>query len=304
MNLPPGVTPFEFAPEVSCAGAVTAMSHLFTDAGIDTPDLDARLLLCAVLNLDQAALIMHPHRPLGARAAALTTAANRRLAREPVSRILGARDFYGRTFALSPDTLDPRPDSETLIDVALSFISARGWNDKPLRILDVGTGSGCLIITLLAELPRATGVATDVSVGALEITRQNASRHGVSTRLVCKIADALEGCDDTFDLFVSNPPYIATAEIAHLGAEVRNHDPFTALDGGADGLAIYRRIIPQINRVVPEGCAIFEIGHRQAAAVTGLLHEQALRNGWPAAFVVNDLGGNPRCVTQTTLRQS
>ncbi len=304
MSRSPNVALFHFAPEVSRASALKAMSYLFADAGIDTPDLDARLLLCAVLNIDATALIMDPDRPLGAGANALATAANRRRLREPVSRILGVRDFYGRTFELSPATLDPRPDSETLIEVALAFIRDRRLSDKPVRILDVGTGSGCLLITLLAELPHASGVATDVSVGALEITARNATRHGVSTRLSCKIADALEECDEVFDLLVSNPPYIATNEIAQLGAEVRNYDPFTALDGGADGLDIYRRIIPRIYQVIPDGCAIFEIGHTQATAVVQLLREHARRQGWPSASVVKDLGGNARCVAQTTLRQS
>lgn len=292
---------FAFDSSVSWAGARTAMAQMFAEAGITTPDLDARLLLCWVLDVDAAMLIAHRERPLGAKAAALTTAANRRLAREPVSRILGVRDFYGRTFQISPATLDPRPDTETLIDGALDYVK-RHQPTLPLRILDIGTGTGCLLITLLAELPQATGLGTDVSPAALALAAANAARLGVSSRAQWKLADALDGVDGTFDLIVTNPPYIPSGVIPGLEPEVRLFDPLASLDGGADGMAIYRSIVAGISLVLPEGCAFFEVGHDQAAALITLLEAQATARQWPTAEQRLDLAGHVRCVMQITRR--
>jgi release factor glutamine methyltransferase len=182
MTTAAATTPFAFDRDVTRAGAYTAMARTFADAGIDTPDLDARRLLSAALGIDAAALIMSPDRTLGLAAAAVTASANRRLLREPVSRILGQRAFYGRDFEISPATLDPRPDTETIVEVALRHVREGGDTGRPLRILDVGTGTGCLLVTLLAELPQATGVGTDISCDALAVAARNAARHGVATR--------------------------------------------------------------------------------------------------------------------------
>ena len=286
------------------ADAYASMTRAFAAAGIETPDLDARMLLCAILEIDSVVLISRPDQTVGDKAAALRSAAGRRLAREPVSRILGVRDFYGRSFEISPATLDPRPDSETLIDAALSIVRAEGWSERPLQIVDVGTGSGCLLVTLLAELPNATGVATDISPEAIQVAMRNAARHGVSARISFRIADALEGMSEAFDLLLTNPPYIATAELAGLQPEVRDHDPRAALDGGDDGLGLYRRIIARISYVVPTGYAVFEIGSGQAAEVSALLQQEGRLHGWRPADVIEDLGCRPRCVAQRTRRSS
>jgi release factor glutamine methyltransferase len=294
------MVPFAFDAGVSIAGAATAMTYLFAEAGIDTPALDARVLLCAVLGIDAAVLIAHPDRMLGSHAQALTTAANRRLAREPVSRILGTRDFYGRTFAVSPATLDPRPDTETIVDAVLAHVAARSLGGAPLRIIDIGTGTGCLLITLLAELPHATGLGTDISPAALDVARSNADKHGVLSRSVWKIADGLEGLEGHFDVLVTNPPYIRTPDIANLAIEVQSYDPQLALDGGHDGLAIYRRVIAHLNLFIPDGYAIFEVGYDQSAQVAALLSAEGARHGWPNSTIVNDLARHARCVAQIT----
>jgi release factor glutamine methyltransferase len=297
------IAPFAFDRGVTLAGAKRAMVQLFVQAGFDTPDLDARVLMCAILGIDAVTLIVNPDRKLGstAKARALTSAANRRLAREPVSRILGVRDFYGRTFKVSPATLDPRPDTETVIEAVLAHVAAQSLATAPLRIIDVGTGTGCLLITLLAELPHATGLGTDVSAPALRVARANAKNHGLVSRSMWTIEDGLEAIEGPFDLLVTNPPYIRTRDIVSLAPEVATHDPYLALDGGPDGLAIYRRLIEKIPLVVPMGCVVFEIGHDQADDVAALLRAQGGPRGWPAPQVFKDLAGHPRCVTQITL---
>jgi release factor glutamine methyltransferase len=292
--------PFAFAGGVSVAAAAATMTALFTDAGIGTPALDARILLCAILGIDAAVLIAHPDRKLGSEALALTAAVNRRLAREPVSRILGVRDFYGRAFEVSPATLAPRPDTETIVDAVLAHVAARSLSGAPLRIIDVGTGTGCLLITLLAELPNATGAGTDISQPALEVARSNAAKHGVLARSVWKIADGLEELKGPFDVLVTNPPYIRTADIAGLVAEVQSYDPHLALDGGHDGLTLYRRIVADFNRLIPNGYAVLEVGYDQSVDVAALLSAEGRRWGWPNATIIKDLSGHARCVAQIT----
>ena len=290
------------APDQPVGEAYRSMTRAFKIAGIDTAALDARLLLCVILEIDAAVLIAQPDRPVGDKAAMVVAAASRRIAREPISRIVGYREFYGRDFQISPATLDPRPDTETLVDAILNVARSPEYAAKPLRLIDVGTGSGCLLVTLLAELPIATGVATDISQAALEIAARNASTHGVSSRMEVRIADALDGIDETFDMLVSNPPYIPSLEICTLQPEVRDFEPMDALDGGPDGLAIYRRIIGRLNIVVPVGYAFFEIGKTQAGEVSTLLRIAGRDARWPLATVTNDMAGHPRCVAQKTLR--
>jgi release factor glutamine methyltransferase len=257
-----------------------------------------------VLDVDAAALISTAERPVGPNAQAATIAARRRIAREPVSRIVGWREFYGRKFEISPATLDPRPDTETLIDAALAIARSPDLLGRPLRILDVGTGSGCLIVTLLAELDHAIGMATDISPAALELAQRNAAAHGVSSRMTWQIADAVEGIDEHFDMLLSNPPYIPTLEIAALAPEVRQYDPALALNGGVDGLAIYRRIVAGLVRVLPNGYAFFEVGSSQAIDVAELLRTTGRTVDWPAPSTISDLSGNVRCVAQRTRQSS
>src|SRR5436853_5104730 len=185
-----------------------ATAHL-RHAGIENPGDDARRLLAAVLGLSSAQVLGRPEQPLRPEEAErVGRCVARRVAREPVSRILGEREFYGRSFAISPATLDPRPDSETLVAAVLELAAAEGWLARPLRLLDVGTGSGCLLLTLLAELPDAAGVGTDTSIAALDVARANAQRLGVADRAQWLAADALEAIRGKFDILISNPPYI------------------------------------------------------------------------------------------------
>lgn len=285
---------------LSVRGALGAMTQALREGGIETPERDARLLVAAALGRDSQGLLMEPERVLaGAEMAHLAGTCRRRLLHEPVSRILGRRDFYGRMFAIDAATLDPRPDTETIVEAVLAIAATEGWRTRPLRILDVGTGSGCLIVTLLAELPRATGVATDISAEALAMAQRNAGAHGVGDRLQVLRTRSLDGIERPFDLLVSNPPYIPSQDIAALAPDVRDHDPRVALDGGADGLDIYREIAGRLGAVVPRGWAAFEVGAGQAEAVAALM-ATALGAAHRETRFDNDLGGHIRCVTLMT----
>jgi release factor glutamine methyltransferase len=216
-----------------------------------------------------------------------------------VARILGQREFFGRMFAIDPTTLDPRPDTETVIEAALAIADEEGWHRRPIRILDIGTGSGCLLLTLIAELPLATGLGTDISAGALKLAAENAARLGVADRVRFAAQRSLEGFDGPFDLMVSNPPYIPSGEIAGLEPEVRDFDPRTALDGGADGLTIYRELAQGCWRIVPDGWVILEVGAGQSGPVSRLFLE-ALKEHASPPRIRSDLGGHDRCVAIRT----
>ena len=207
-------------------GALRQATARLRGAGIADAGNDARRLLNASLELSAAEIFSQPERPLNAaQVGRFLHCISRRAAREPVSRILGEREFYGRSFAISPATLDPRPDSETLVEAALELIGSERWSAKPLRVLDVGTGSGCLLLSLLAELPCTLGVGTDRSEAALHVARANACRLGVAQRASWMAADLLEGIRGNFDILVCNPPYIPTREIDRLDPEVCTFDP-------------------------------------------------------------------------------
>lgn len=262
-------------------------------AGIATPALDARLLVMAACGVSHAGLIARGSAPLSAKQAArLAALARRRLCGEPVARILGMREFWGMDFRLSPATLDPRPDTETLVQAVLDAM--RGRKAQPLRVLDLGTGTGCILVALLRELPRAHGIGVDISHAALETARENAARHGVGARAGFVRTDWLAGIGGMFDVVVSNPPYIARREIAGLSTEVRTHDPIAALDGGADGLAAYRAILPGLHRALaPGGVAAFEAGQGQAQDVSALIADCEPA---PETELVRDLSGIGRVV--------
>ncbi len=261
------------------------------DAGIDEPRLDATLLLCAAQGIGRTALISAPEAPLAAdEAAAFAAMVARRAAHEPVSRILGHREFWSLDFRLSAATLDPRPDSEILVEAVLDRLDDRA---RPWRLADLGTGSGCLLLTLLHELPQARGLGIDRAPGAVAMAAENAAMLGLAGRAAFREGDWLGGVTDTFDVVLSNPPYIASAEIATLAPEVRLHDPQGALDGGADGLDAYRALLPQAAaRLAPGGLCAVEIGHDQAAAVTTLMQAA----GFAVEPVLTDLGGRDRVV--------
>jgi len=263
--------------------------------GIETADLDARLLVQAVTGADHAGLILQSERVLTQKEMAqIEEMAQRRLKHEPVSRILGVREFYGRDFLISGDVLDPRPDTETLIDLVLSVTD----HAERCDILDIGTGSGAIIITLLCELPHARAVASDISAGAVEITRQNACRHGVENRLTLVETSWCEGIEQQFDLIVSNPPYITRADIGQLAPEVRDYDPILALDGGQDGLYAYRQLAKCcLTRLKQGGIVMLEIGFDQAEGVRDIFCGLGFIAHPNIEMISKDLAGNDRVVT-------
>lgn len=261
----------------------------------DEADLDARILLGAVLGLDLTGLIAQAARSLtDAEASRLAQHAQRRIAGEPVARILGTREFWGLPFRLSEATLVPRPDTETVVELALEILREQKAPYPP-RIADIGTGSGAILLALLHEIPDAFGVATDLSLTALTTARDNATALGLADRaafIACSYAAALSG---PFDLIVSNPPYIPSAEIPKLSIEVREHDPHLALDGGNDGYDAYRALIPQASeRLAPGGALIVEAGQGQAGNIETLMAAAALVVDRPPKA---DLAGIPRAVS-------
>ena len=303
----------------------TDIKNNFQRSGVETAALDARLLMCHALRISHENFVLHSDKELPAddieKINALIT---QRLAGRPVAKIIGSKEFYGRDFKTTDDTLDPRPDSETLIEAVLSAVKfplplrervpqagegagrtdtvldapstqpspARGEGE--LKILDLGTGTGCLILTLLTELPNATGLAIDQSPAALAIAQENARQLQLDDRIDFLYSDWFSAVAGNFDIIISNPPYIPENDIADLATEVRNYDPLAALAGGADGLDPYRLIIPQLRRFLkPGGLAAFEVGQGQASAVAALLKEC----GFIAVTTHRDLAGIERVVT-------
>lgn len=254
------------------AVARRAIAAALRAARLDTPELDARLLVGEALGLDHAGLAVVAARVLSAdEARRIEALARRRLAHEPVARILGRSEFWSLPLRVTPDVLDPRPDTETVVRAALAVIDARGPRRAVARLADLGTGSGAILLALLSELPEARGVGTDTSLAALGVARDNAGRLGLASRagfVACDYGGALAG---GFDLVVSNPPYIRTADIATLAPEVRDFDPRPALDGGPDGLDAYRAIAADAGRLLaPGGLIVVEVGHDQSESVVAL----------------------------------
>ncbi len=260
-------------------------------AGIPSPRADARILLRTALARSLEALIREPDASVPASGAERFLAlVARRALREPVSRILGEREFWSLRFSLSPDTLDPRPDSETVVEAALEWCGER---QGPLRVLDLGTGTGCLLLAVLESRPGATGIGTDIAEGAVARAARNAAALGLSDRASFRRADWDAGIAGRFDLILSNPPYIPTPEIGGLEPEVSSWDPQAALDGGADGLDAYRRIAPAAaGRLAPGGAAFLEIGAGQEEPVEAIMAAAGLTRFVRKA----DLGGNVRCL--------
>jgi release factor glutamine methyltransferase len=279
-------------PEHTLRQALTLTTEAFDSVGIVSAATDARFLLQGILQLDATEIFRNPDRQIGAQAKALNAAVLRRLKYEPVSRILGAREFYGRTFEVTPDVLDPRPDTECLVDLVLEIVRADPALQQNLTIADIGTGSGAIIATLLAELAFARGIATDVSRPALEVARANAANLGVLDRLSLIETRGLSGVNVAADIVVSNPPYIASLDIDRLDVDVKDFDPHVALDGGADGLEIYREIANDI-KVISKPCwVILEFGVGQLTAVEGIFADIGAASQHRRA----DLGGHVRCV--------
>jgi release factor glutamine methyltransferase len=277
---------------ISIEAARRALASKFRSHGLDAPELAARVLVAHALGLDHAGLMAQAARALTPQEAGILAAmAARRLAREPVARIVGHKEFWGLPLAVNAETLLPRPESETVIEAALAARCEHG--DPPTRIADLGTGSGALLLALLSELPGARGIGTDISSVALGCARANAAALGLSERtlfLACDYGSALAG---PLDLIVCNPPYVARGDIAALAPEVREFDPPRALDGGPDGLAGYRAIAPQARRLLaPDGVLVVELGFGQLTAACSIFAAAGLAPG----AARHDLSGVARAV--------
>ncbi len=260
-------------------------------AGVAEPRRDARVLLAAALGLDAGALLARAETVVApAPAARFQSMVARRARREPVARILGRRGFWAHDFELSPAVLDPRPDSETLISQVLERIDDRAAGH---RVLDLGTGSGCLLLTLLGELPAAIGLGIDLSPAALDVARANAARLGMADRAFFACGEWAAAAAPGWSVILANPPYLARHELDDLEPEVAQWDPRFALDGGADGLDAYRALLPGLARLLaPAGLLALEIGAAQARAVQQLMGE----HGLAPAEVLQDLGARERCL--------
>jgi release factor glutamine methyltransferase len=276
------------------AAARRLLAERFRQRQTDSAELDARILVGRALRLDHGALAAAARRMLAPEEIdRIEELGARRLKGEPVARILGHKEFWGLPLRISAATLVPRPESETVVEAALAVIDATGGRMRTLRIADLGTGSGALLLALLSELPQADGVGTDLSAAALAVARDNAIALGLAGRaafVACDFASALQG---PFDLIVCNPPYVATGEIAALAPEVREHDPWLALDGGSDGLVGYRTLAADTARLLaPSGRLVVELGAGQAEAVSALFTQTGL-----AFWTTNDLANIPRALT-------
>lgn len=278
---------------LTIAQARRALTDAFRKAGLDTPDLDARLLIGHVLALDRTGLAIESNRMLDPDDAdGVAALAARRLAREPVARILGEKEFWGLALRIDRSTLVPRPETETVVEAALAAVDRGGSRARGLRIADLGTGSGALLLALLSELPEAIGIGSDIGVAALKAARSNADRLGLRARAHFVVCDYGAALAPGFDVVVSNPPYIASGDIDALPLEVR-YDPRNALDGGADGLDGYRAITSDARRLLASnGCLVVELGAGQAPAVAALFESAglAIKPAWA------DLAGIPRAL--------
>ncbi|MFL6799093.1 MAG: peptide chain release factor N(5)-glutamine methyltransferase [Xanthobacteraceae bacterium] len=284
----------QIEPDLSVAMARRAIAQRFRAAEIETPELDARLLVGHALELDHTALAAQGSRVLTAgESDRLGALMRRRLAHEPVARILGRKEFWGLSFSVNAETLVPRPETETVIDAVLGQLAALAQPARSLRIADLGTGTGALLLALLSEIPTASGVGTDISVEALRCARANAAALGFANRAAFVAGDYGTGLACGIDVVVCNPPYVARADIVHLSPEVRQFDPWRALDGESDGLAGYRAVACDARRLLaPEGFLAVELGYGQVEAVTRIFASAGL-----ADFgLKHDLCGVPRAL--------
>jgi release factor glutamine methyltransferase len=278
------------APAADLDGVLRAAATRLTAVGIESARLDARVLVAHALGVAPEDVLLHGSRTIAAgERRAIAQLIERRARREPVSRIVRRREFWSLAFRVTRATLDPRPDSETVVEAALA---ALGDRDRALRVLDLGTGTGCLLLALLSELPQARGLGVDDSAAALAVARANARALGLKARARFRRGVWAEGLAGRYDVIVSNPPYIPSGALAGLPPEV-GFDPAAALDGGADGLAAYRAIAAALPRLLPpSGVAALEIGAGQAQDVAEILANAGLR----IAKIVPDLANNQRVV--------
>jgi release factor glutamine methyltransferase len=281
--------------ESTIGGAFEQACLQLLEAGVEGARLDARLLIAHVTGSDTASVFGYPERPIDeGQVRELSQLVERRINREPMAHILGTREFWSLPFIVTPDTLVPRPDSETLIEAVLQYFSK---TTEQRSILDLGTGSGCLLLTLLSEFSDASGTGVDRSDAALEIAERNAKALNLDHRASFVKGNWVDGIKDQFDIIISNPPYIPSDEIQNLDADVALFEPVSALDGGADGLDSYRRIVAQIPRVMAKEAYIFlEIGVGQAPAVADMIEA----SGMQVVDIKKDLSGIERCVVGAT----
>lgn len=267
----------------------------FTVAGIAQPRLDARLLLAHALNAPGERFYGREDEPVPTGAStAFEAAIRRRLDREPVSRILGSRGFWSLEFELGAATLDPRPDSETLVEAVLEHVTPR---DATLKVLDLGTGTGCLLLSVLAEFPRALGTGVDISPECVAVAERNAKNNGLADRAAFQCGNWDDGIGAIFDVILCNPPYIQTSVIPTLEPEVAAHEPPRALDGGPDGLECYQDLAARLGRILARNGHVFlEIGHDQRVDVTAIMAAAGLR----VIAHHSDLAGHDRCLVLQT----
>jgi release factor glutamine methyltransferase len=279
----------------SIEAARRMLAKQFDAAGIESAALDARMLLGAALALDLTGLIASAARRVTVdEARTIEAFAQRRLHGEPVARILGHKEFWGLRLQLSAATLVPRPDTETVVELAIEALRARPSNEA-IRVADIGTGSGAILLALLHEWPDAIGVGTDISLCALQTAYRNAADLDLVPRALFVACDHAAALSGAFDLIVSNPPYIRSSEIAGLAPEVRDHDPIAALDGGTDGLDAYRALIPQAERLLKAGgMLVVEAGRGQSGDIEALMTASGLSVERPPK---TDLAGVPRAVS-------
>ncbi len=280
-------------PETSIGALRRSAAVQLRGGGVESAESDARILLAHALGTEDAAIFAQSkaNAPAGARHR-LEGFVERRLAGEPIARIVGRKEFWSQSFRLGPDTLVPRPETETVVEAALAAFPDR---NAPLRVLDLGTGSGALLAAILVERPCSSGFGIDRSEGTLAIARANLEALGLGARVAFACGDWGEALNAKFDLVVCNPPYIAAHEFARLSSEVRDHDPRLALDGGADGLDAYRAIVSGLARLLhAHGVAVLELGRGQESAVVNLTRDAGLFVAGPARL---DLAGIPRALT-------
>jgi release factor glutamine methyltransferase len=280
-----------YRPSTTLTEAFASLADSFRRCGIEDARREARLTVGAACCVSRAAMIAEPEQRLGAAARKLTNFAARRAAGEPLSRIVGSREFWGLKLAISPDVLDPRPETETLVEAAVALFRDRRMD--ALRILDLGVGSGALLCALLAEFANARGLGVDISAPAARVARRNAEACGLARRAQIRVADWTDDLVGPFDLIVSNPPYVRSADIEGLSRAVRDFDPRLALDGGSDGLDAYRAIVPKSAPLLAaEGWLLLEIGAGQAADVLAI----ATGAGFAECAVHRDIAGLQRVV--------
>ncbi len=298
MIKPRRMTPSLPGGSATAGDAVAGVAMRLAAAGIDEARREARLLVALALGVEPAVVLGFPERPIDAAAQErLNALTARRTAREPYARLAGRRQFWSLDLEISPDTLDPRPDSETLVEAALAVLPDRA---APLRILDFGTGSGCLLLALLSELPNAVGIGIDILPGAVAMARRNATALGLAERASFAAGSWGETISCSVDVIIANPPYIPSTDIETLAPEVACYEPRSALDGGADGLTAYRELASVTRRLLaPDGIALFEVGAGQHEAVALLMGE----NGLALQSVKCDLSGVARCIVVAPIRR-